>query len=229
MNPNYKFLMVLPLIAFATHVKAQLTGGSSTVDLTLIESKKDFNHDRYSDIKGLPYLLKDWAIGSVKSSNNVEKKGLMLNFDEIRNQLLIKGSNDELMNVFPPAIEFSISDNNVSRIFKLGYAPTSATDLNSFFEVLVDGKIQFLKRNKKGISENKEYSGNVVKSITDDIRYFMVIHNNEPIQVKLDQKSILPLLTDKESEVADYLKSSKLNLKKQEDIIKLIRFYNTLK
>ena len=221
--------MVLPLMAFATHLKAQLTGGSSTVDLTLIESRKDVNLDRYSDIKGMPYLLKNWAIGSVKSSNNVEKKGLMLNFDEIENQLLIKGSNGELMSVSPPAVAFSISDNNVSRLFKLGYAPTSTTDIHSFFEILVDGKIQFLKRNKKGISENKEYSGNVVKSITDDIRYYMVIQNNIPIQVKLDQKSILPLLIDKESEVMVYLKDSKLNLKKQEDIIKLIYYYNTLK
>lgn len=229
MKQKYKIIIAIPFIVISTNLKAQFVGGNSTIDLTLIEPKKDYeSSSRYSDVKGLPYLLKDWSIGSVKSSNNIEKKDLMLNFDEVRNELLIKGSNGNLLTVSPPAIEFTILDKEVNRKFKLGFTQTKSTDLTTFFEVLVEGKVMLLKRNKKGISENKEYSGNIAKSITDDIRYFLVITNNEPIQVKLDQKSIFSLLAEKETELTVYFKDNKLNIKKEDDVMKLINYYNKL-
>lgn len=228
MQHNYKILMIALSIGISTNLKAQLVGGSNTIDLSFIEYKKDVVSNRYNDIKGLPYLLNDWAIGSIKSINNVEKKGLMLNFDEVRNEILIKDNNGKIMSVSTPVIEFTILDKDTNRNFKLGFAKTKLTDLTTFFEVLEDGKVKFLKRNNKGISENKEYSGNIAKSITDDIRFFLVKANNEPIQIKLDQKSIFALLADKETELTAYVKDNNLNLKKEYDVIKLINFYNKI-
>lgn len=208
--------------------KAQFNGGNTTIDLTIFDSR-NINVEPYSEVKGLPYLFKDWAKGSVRAGSS-EKKDLMLKYDEVEDRVFVKGPNGELSTFSTQLTGFSIQDpskNNI-RNFSAGFLAVNTFSEKSFYEVLVNGKAKFLRKNIKVISENKEYSGAIVKSVNDDIRYFLVLANNQPVMVKLEPKAILEVLKDKETELNNYIKTNNLNLKKLDDASKLITYYNTL-
>ncbi len=190
-------------------------------------------YSQYTEIKGSPFLFKNWASGNVKTLDKAEKKNVQLKYDEVDDRLLLKGNGEEDMLTFSsPVVEFTIADsenNGAFRTFKSGFAATKISTEKTLFEVLVDGKVKFLRKNHKVISEGKEYgSAAIVKTVVDGLKYYLVTANNEPTLVKLDQKSILALLPNKQAELTEYIKTNKLNLKKQEDAVKLVTYYNTL-
>ncbi|MGF1924465.1 MAG: hypothetical protein ACQUHE_09835, partial [Bacteroidia bacterium] len=137
---------------------------------------------------------------------------------------------DNMLTFSVPVHEFVILDpkSNTERKFRSGFAATKMTSEKSFFEVLADGKVKLLKKNHKIISESKEYSGAVKKSVSDGIKYYLVNGEQAPVVVKLDLKSITAILPNWETQVSAYTKEYKLNLKNQEDAAKLVVYLNSL-
>lgn len=188
------------------------------------------NPEKYIGVNGSPYLFNEWAIGSAKTNDAAERKQIELRYDEIEDLLIMKGDGG-LLYTFPlPVLEFTITDpkNNSVRKFRSGFAPAKLTTEKSFFEVLQDGKVALLRKNHKKLSTSKTLTGAVDKSIVEDVKYYLVISDNTPVAVRLDQKSINELLKDKQTELTDYTKTNKLNLKNPIDAAKLIGYYNSL-
>ncbi|GAA3508677.1 hypothetical protein GCM10022393_20320 [Aquimarina addita] len=88
----------------------------------------------------------------------------------------------------------------------------------------------------------KKYSINVVNpqkrntpSGTDtpgklaaETRYFLE-QNNMIMELPMNKKEILIALSDKESELSNYIKKEKIKVRKEEDLIRLVSRYNALK
>lgn len=183
--------------------------------------------DIYDGVNGNPYLLHDWAKGSVTSGQAV-LKNQMLKYDQVKNRLLVKGEDGSIKTFKTVFNSFTIADNSNDRVFLSGFIKGLYNDNFTFFEVLANGKVKFLKRDIKIISVNKEYSGKAVKNITSEVKYFICLPNKPPLNIKLGQKPILTELADQELELTSYIKANKLDLKKEDDIAKLVIHYNTL-
>ena len=56
----------------------------------------------------------------------------------------------------------------------------------------------------------------------------MVKHNREMKELKPRKKSILELFSDQADRVGVYLKEEEINLRNEDDLIKLIDYYNKL-
>lgn len=219
-------LVFLTFISISANVKAQLTGNTSSIDLSFI-TDRNIIIEKYADVNGSPYLFKDWVSGEIRIGSS-KLKNVLLKYDEVEDIVLIN-ENGEIKHFTNPVNEFRILENvNSPRIFRAAFLPLGDLNLKTFYEVLVDGRMKFLRKNIKVISENKEYSGNISKSIAQDVKYFLVDGNNQPIAIKLDQKSIIPFLATHDQEVNHYIQTNKLNLKKVEDVIKLIDYYNSI-
>lgn len=181
---------------------------------------------KYDDIKsGNPYVVTDWRIGKI-TTNKEEIGEFLLKFDEVEEELLVLGENNAVKNFAVTIESFTIRDGIKERFFISGFKPTKNSNSNTYFEVIADGKIKLLKKNYKRISEYKEYSGTIAKIIKDDIQYFVVGEDNEPKQIKLDQKSILVALSHKASLIDEYIKSNTINLKEEADLVSVFQFYN---
>lgn len=212
------------VLFFLTHAEAQQVGFYRT------ELGHDGRPEKYKNVIGSPYLFENWTLGTAKTIDNATKKNVQLKYDEVEDILIMKGDDNELF-IFPVQVaEFSINDleNNATRTFRSGFAAKKVSTDKSFFEMIVDGKLKLLKKNHKVISQNKQYSGAITKSIIDGVKYYLVNNDNIPTVVKLDIKSISSMLPDKQIQFIEFAKTNKLNLKNQEDAAKLIAYYNTL-
>ncbi len=103
-----------------------------------------------------------------------------------------------------------------------------------YFENLsVDGDIKFFRRDaKKFVDLVKAESGYTkdkpAKFVLESPKYYVQTNGNPLEEIRLKKKDILAAFNAHKNEVNTFVKTQKLNLKKQEDIIKLFNYYSTL-
>jgi hypothetical protein len=182
----------------------------------------------YGDTKGDPYLTKDWSTASVKLQNGQTYDGVNVRYNVLEDQLTFKTADGTEMAFATPVSEFKITYDEkgspVTKVFRSGFKGT--TD-KTFYEVLHDGTVKVLKKNGKQIETVQEYNSPPTKSITDRIKYFYVL-NNELVELKKDTKSLSAVFGSKSANVEKYIKENKLNVKKDEDLVKAFDYFSTL-
>jgi hypothetical protein len=212
---------------------------SSEVSYSQISNLSDLNGtvfriQSYEEVNGSPFLVNKWMQGDVKFTNGSVLKSIPLMYDQVKDALLFKGKNNEDYYFNDPVREFTISyisnDKNFNGTFRNGFSASKGLTASSFYEVLIDGKTKLLKRNNKTISETKEFnSATAIKNVNVNTVYY--ITNGETLIAlkKLDAKSLIEALdSTKATNVQKFISSDKLNLKNQEDLVRVIAYYNTL-
>lgn len=191
-------------------------------------SNKTFNADKYTDIRGVPFLFDKW----MKATIYIDKgfyEGLLIKYDLYDNKLYFN-KNDESLELQENVIKFTLfpkSDDPSSAIyFKKGFKGNGLSP-DQFVQVVVDGKIQLLKSDIKSLTEMSEINAGMVKTFATTSRYYIV--NSEGVYlIRLNKTELLPFLKDKDDQLQIFIKEKALNLKKDMDLVTLIKYYNTL-
>lgn len=174
----------------------------------------------YVDIKGSPYLDDEWIDGTVKLQDGSEHT-MPLKFDLVKNYPCFRGDNGETLKFLAKVTQFSISNN----LFENGYPKIGNLNPNSYYQLLIDGKVQLLKYIGKEISIEKDYSSaNSIKQFDEVIDYYL--YKNDKMYDIRDRKSIISALGSTSAGVEKYINDNKLNLKKEKDLITLVNYYN---
>jgi hypothetical protein len=116
-----------------------------------------------------------------------------------------------------------------SLFFRGGYPAVDNNTPNTFYEVLVDGKLALLKLHKKttGLSQQNALASNKREFILQEDVY-LASKGQAPVKWKKDKDALLELMGDKKTEVNAWLGKNKVNLKKEEGLADLVKFYDTL-
>jgi hypothetical protein len=191
-------------------------------------SNKTFNADKYTDIRGVPFLFDKW----MKSKIDIDKgyyEGLQIKYDLYDNKLFFL-KNDVSQELQENVLSFTLypkpEDVTTAMFFKKGYKG-NGLNTDQFVQVVVDGYLQLIKSDIKSLSEMSEINAGMVKTFTTNTRYYIVTPKGVNL-VRLNKSEILPFLQDKDAEVQAYILDKKLNLKKDNDLILLLQFYNKL-
>ena len=183
------------------------------------------------DVEGSPLLSDSWNIGVVNFEKGQAITKIELQFNLHENELYFR--KDNLVYTFAnPVREFSFaySDEGQSRTvkFRNGYTPQHKRKLNSFYQVLADGKnVQLLKYVSKIVREKWEYSGPVKKYY--DLKEELFIQNNmtgELIAIKKDRQSVNKALPNYINSINKLTKANDLDLNSENGLIRLIELLN---
>lgn len=219
--------------------KIILLAGLFSVTLNLETLKAQFVEDfrakavlekQYTDVKGSPYLMDDWATGIVKLENGSTYKDIPLKYDQISGDLLFKDKSGRTLAFADPVEEFKFTDNQKGdMLLRSGFKPVDANTNQSFYLVLYDGGTVLLKDLKKNMVQHRAYnSATTVKSIVETPAYYLVL-NGELVKFKKDKKSIISVLNSAAIQLEKYMKDNDLNLKEDKDLAKLISYYDSIK
>lgn len=182
----------------------------------------------YSNTKGSPFLLDEWAMGTVKLLRGDSFKDIALKYEIVNDMLIFKDPISGQSLGFKDAVqEFTIIDNTDSPhrelLFRRGFGPNS----NQFFQVLEEGGVQLIKRNSKIVKESREFnSASTTKAFYSVFDYY-IIKGGEMIRIRKFKNDILANL-DKHDQLEAFIKRSNLGFKSEEDLIKVIVHYNSL-
>lgn len=221
---KYWILSALLLFAGLEKVVAQ-----SGVYLKGVDGRPVFEKS-YVDVQGSPYLQDEWTKGSIEFTNGKAYKEVELKYDQVRDVLLFKNEKGEPFEFSQLVKSFSLTDRKDNRqlLFRNGYSPVKGTTAASYFEILADGPVQLLLRKSKKIREDKPYgSATTVRAVEEYVNYY-ISKNGTPVNIKKNEKAVLEAIGGDSAALEAYIRSNKLNLKNDEDLVKLIVYYNGL-
>jgi hypothetical protein len=218
-----RFFLLLTSLTFILNVKAQ------TYQTTL--GGVAFKEQNFADVKGSPYVFSDWAIGTVQTSKGIYNN-INVMYSELDDQIYFKNKEQEMVQFADPVKDFTLSyqqdGNQVLAHYRNGYTNIAGSSNNAFFEILTDGKVQLLKKTTKKVREEVVYgSTESNKNFLTTIRYYIVTPE-KGILVKKDKKSVFAALGSKQNELEEYTKKNSIDFKKDDDLVKLITYFNSL-
>lgn len=227
MNKN-KIKKVMLLASLLLSLGANKSFSQAVSDIT----GKNYRIKLPTEVTGTPYFSDDFAKGIIKLRSGKIINGLSLKYDLKEDLVLYKDSKDSTMEVAEPIAEFKMESTTPEtkyHLFRSGFNKANGNTEDSFYEILSDGNVKFIRKDVKYTKEFSEYnSKTTVKSIEDKITYYVVKADNTPILVNKTEKSILNALGNKQTELADFIKIQKLNLKRDGDILKVFEYYQSI-
>ncbi|MGD9976748.1 MAG: hypothetical protein AB7S54_02320 [Bacteroidales bacterium] len=216
------FLFSVTLIVYSMNLYSQ-----QYIDFNVMgEGYFRVNNVTKRDIDGSTYLFHDWNSGKVKLLGKDEIFVDSLGFDVRLNNLMFsqKGVMYSVLN--QSNVEYFIVNDRKFVNFRSKDFPAS------FYEILVDGEnIKLLKFYKCIIVEGTNNNGidpgrnDKYKIISD---YYTVKDKTNPILLKNRKKIVINLMKDRKSEIETFIDTNKINIKDQNDLIRVFNYYNSL-
>jgi hypothetical protein len=199
--------------------------------LRLNKSADGIDKVAYSSIDGDPYIYRDFVTGKLILRTG-EILQIDLRYDTYSDQIQFKDK-DQIFKV--------INENNLALVvidtimFQYCMYQKSKDDQtsveNSWFILQKNGKCNLLiKKNVRlqAAELPKAYQeAKPAKFIHIADTYYLKKESKNAVRVS-GKKDLLSILSDKEKEVSEYIKTNKLGVKDLDDLVKIISFYNSL-
>jgi hypothetical protein len=127
---------------------------------------------------------------------------------------------------------FRITDSATRKVllYRNGFDPISSFSRQTFYQVLYDGKTKLLlKVRKQVVSEITSTPGVKTRGFEDEKSYFLVTEKGELKKIKKKNTDILDMLDDKREQLKKMIAQQKLKLNKDEEIVQLLHYYDSVK
>jgi len=226
MTPKSMYLFLLAFFISLTSFCQTMTGKDIT-DHMLIDLSKKVDRS-ITNYEGSPYLSEEFVPGEVYDAKN-KFPGLLLRYNIFNDNIEFtqKGTTYAL---YPePRIVKVILGNEVYVVEKYEVKGKMA---NGYFARLDSGKVTLLA--KKIVRFTEEQEPKALQAAATPAKFTRVadvfyyrIGNAETSKVG-SLKSFIDSLPDKKEDVSDYAKKEKLGTKNESDLVKLVKYYNSL-
>lgn len=220
MKMNYLFLFCL-LASFSLSAQ-RLVNGSLNDMYRRMENNPEL---KYEDYGGTPYYNENFLLGKVVVNN--EEASHLIRYNAYEDKVEIKIDNDIMLSKKDKSMSFIIDDEKL----KLVHYIVDDVEAEGYMIALYDGKnIGIYKKVQKYIHEGKKavnfYQQDKPSSFRLKTTYFISINNEVAVELESSNSKRLKQFNSKEIE--KYAKKNKLKAKKDEDIIELAKYFDTL-
>lgn len=215
--------MLLLATAFSYTVSAQFVIATDVTALPL--SAKGLEKSATN-----PFLYNETLKGNIVLADRTSQNDLTLLYDIISdNPVIVDAKGSFLMlNQKPLQFEMNIPQKG-TQVYKRGFPAINKYDEGSFYEVLVEGKVQLLKKAKKSFTESIPYGTvNVVKKALITDTYYLY-DGTQLKKINKDPKALINAFGDQKTILNKYLAELKEKSTSNEDLmIALIGKYNAM-
>ncbi|MFC0518835.1 hypothetical protein ACFFGT_31770 [Mucilaginibacter angelicae] len=195
---------------------------------------RPFMEQSYTDIQGNPFLNESWLMGTVTFVNG-QAANVNLKYNIYTDELLFRKQNDSTVQAFvDPVKSFSIpyllieGSDLVNNLFRSQFPVIDGHTMNTFYQVIGEGKITLLRYYKKKLLSSKEFnSATTTQTFMAENAYYL-FSNNQMTRFKPSQKTILAAMSDKADKVQEYIKTNKVDFKSDAALAKLFSYYSSL-
>jgi len=186
---------------------------------------------RSGNYLGTPFLYQDFKRGSVIFSNHGKISDVPLNYNISTAEVVYQKGGKTYLMFTDYVLSFTVSDTSSDKIrtFSREFIPHAKR--SEFIEILTEGKVILYKRRIKEMLEtekNSHYSSPGPLDEYTDRKQFLVKQDNEIKLLRQRKKPTLELFGDHTTGISQYIKKEKIKLHREEDLIKLVDYYNGL-
>ncbi|MCK5443173.1 MAG: hypothetical protein KAJ23_14910 [Maribacter sp.] len=176
-------------------------------------------------IDGSPYIDSAFKTGftTIRGKFGIEAP---MRYNAEKNVMEFLDSHQVVREVFRrPYITVNIDE----KIFRVVEYKNEREQKLGYFNPLNTGKVQLLLMPKKELSHKKRTGLTESRATYREVSSYYIKREGRPAEkIKLREKSILIHLFDKVVEMNTYISDYGLNLRKEEDVVRLLDHYNSL-
>ncbi|WP_430971882.1 hypothetical protein [Sunxiuqinia rutila] len=186
------------------------------------------NEQTYDAIDGSPYLTEEFVKGSIQK-DRTSYEGVPLRYNAFDDRMEFLSKSDLVLYVTNPEQyqKFILQD----KTYIYRKAPGSKSEEQGFFQLLEEGTVNLLKKESISLLESqpaKPFSDPKPASFkARPASYYLSLSNGELIQIS-KEKDLLKALKSQKEALESYIDQHKMNVKREDDLQKVIAYANTL-
>ncbi len=194
----------------------------------LLTNSQSLSENRYEDIKGNPFLFKDWQIGIIYPSNEQEPfEEVLLNYNQHTKSFELK-KNDRFISLDESWYKkvVVLTKTYEKWIFETNLLPKKKQRFDRLIHQGKGFRIVEVFHTSIVTTEKERYAGTIeVREFDNKSNYFFV-QNGKSKLIKLKKKNILALFPTHKSVLEKFAKSNQLKFTKVNDLIKILTDYD---
>ena len=182
-------------------------------------------------MEGSPFFDTAYCNGSLQLVNGKIYSGLQLKLDLEQQRIIFNAGDGKAFLLTPPItrLELSCHDSNNPVVFRAGFGAIDKQNERSLYQVLDSGKVLLLKYVEVRFKDSKTYNSNdITRSYRQLASYYLWMPDKDMVKLSGDENDLLVLLKDKRKQLIEAIDKDKLRTKKEADLIKVIKKYNSL-
>lgn len=231
-----KKIFLLLLAVFNLSVYSQNNDANYKIgvrQISLAENKAflDLSDSEFKQIKGSPYDSDVFLLGSIFQDEQLVEKNAFLRYNIFSNEIEIK------KNLSDP--EYNALVRNSDMIIKIGedvfvLVPFEGLDeKGAYFKIIATGthldlykrsSVVYTQRTFPKTSYDREKPAKFTRTDT----YYFMLKDGNFVEIPKKKSKLFKIMKRNEVEVKDFIKINHINLKEENDLIKLVKFYNSL-
>ncbi|MDZ7756412.1 hypothetical protein [Rhodohalobacter sp.] len=232
--PLFKaYILTLFLFFMAMPLMAQSTVGTN-VHVDIWNSETPIVQGSNEEVRGTQWYREEWTPGRVILRDNSITEVHDINYNTYEDKIIFKDGN--IMKAYDPTqvrgFQFLDRMGNKTQEFVTGISDRQyGIDPYDLFRVIYNGDTKFLARHEmifirnrgRDIVTNKRYS-----EYDETVTYYLM-KDGKLTKTRLRKRNILNDIGDQKDALNDFVKSSKLRLKSEEDVAALLNYYDQIK
>lgn len=234
---NYRLAAIIISMSISAFVNAQSNSISTTGKWGQQIFISDVNgrafENKYGDVSGSAYLFPDFKYATIVLTDGRQYSNVKARINLVEHEVNFIASNGEEGYIGKGMVTaITINDTTKQGIkkytFQSGYPTTDNQTVIHFYQVLASGKAKLLKSINKNIEERlNELSGEKSKEFAVRENMYLQIGGGLK-RIKKDAGFFLGLMADQKDAMNLYINSNKVNFKAEEQLVKLVEYYNSL-
>jgi hypothetical protein len=229
--------VILPIIIYSALASAQdLPAGydalSKLQQQVWMDKKLAASDPNYSNVKGTPYIFKEFQNGNFYFSNKTLITDKLINYNCYTDEVTFSDENKVYKANSQDIDYFTIkrSENGAILLFKQVFL--SSEKKRIFMQVLYQGKSVLFKRYRKEFLKadvGTPYGSNrQTDEYNDYYEYYVSANGKEPVILKPRKSAVVGIFSDKSEIIEEFIKKEKINLKDETDLIRLVEQYDKI-
>jgi len=180
-----------------------------------------------SNVQGSPYANEEFVIGKVFVNDDKPYNGI-LRYNAYSDGIEMKTENGVITLLKRSYLKARIG----GKFYLIESYMVNGAIRKTYFVELSQGKARLLLKQGKKFVEARSASSSYTKDqpakFEDERTYYIITEGNPGIEVRLKNKEILQALPDHKKELQAFVKSNKLKMKNEGDVIQVLTYYNSL-
>ncbi len=182
-------------------------------------------------VTGSLFYPKDYCEASIKVKNGKKYDSVSVKLNLQDNDVYVKfGDGIEMIATIPlENIDFSGCENNKKTTFKSGFPAIEKQTDKSFYQVLSSGNLLLLKYANLSYRDEVPYgTATVTRNYETQPSYYAFSPEKGIIRLK-DNGTVLGLVPAQKAEIEKFVNDQGIKVKRENDLVKLFDFINSLK
>lgn len=219
------------IIILTSHAQAQVVPGSEAMlaKLRLNEGLKGIRSVLYSEIKGDPYIFRNFTTATITTIDK-DTIRIPIRYDIYADEMHLKNL-DQIFAIIKPQKLNVISTDSIDFIYSgLSNSPNDNSIDYSYFIIRLDGRCRLLIKKNIRIQDAeppKPYQ-NAKPAEFIHLKDSYYLKAGEKNAVPVSKKAIQWFTSDRKEAVEMFINTNKLNLKRPQDIERVIEYFNSL-